>query len=71
MASIYECRTELRSIVNELRSLEWEVRQSAIGLGQDICADRIGGLASKYEGLLTRLNRVDVNKLAEWVYGDE
>lgn len=65
--SLNECRRELRSIINELRDIEWGVRHDFTGIGQDLCGDCIDKIADKYEGVLKRLNRVDTNRLASWM----
>lgn len=71
MASLNSCRSELRAIINELRDIEWGVRRDFSGIGQDLCADCISRLADKYEGVLSRLNRVDTNRLADWIQKTE
>ena len=70
MKSLDACKTELRSIISELRSIGWDVRNSASGIGQDLCADCIERIATKYDGVLNRLNRVNTNRLADWIMGD-
>ena len=70
MATLESCRSELRSIIAELREIESGVRGSATGIGQDLCGNCIDRVADKYEGVLARLNRVDTNRLADWVYGE-
>lgn len=69
--SLNECRRELRAIIRDLRDIEYGVRRDFSGIGQDLCGNCIDKIADKYEGVLTRLNRVDQNKLAEWVTGGE
>lgn len=66
MATLGECRHELRLIVNELRDIERGVRNDFFGIGEDFCANCIGKIAGKYEGVLGRLNRVNYNRLASW-----
>ena len=70
MATLNECRNELRSIINELRDIEWGVRHDFTGIGQDLCGNCIDKIADKYDGVLTRLNRVNQNRLAEWIAGE-
>ena len=69
MATLNECKNELRSIINELRDIEWGVRHDFTGIGQDLCGDCIEKIASKYDGVLSRLNRVNTNRLADWILG--
>ena len=71
MATLNDCRNELRSIINELRDIEWSVRRDFAGIGQDMCANCIDRIADKYEGVLTRLNRVNQNRLADFIIGDK
>ena len=71
MATLNECRRELRSIISELHSIEDDVRASGYGLGQDLCADCIGRIADRYQSsVMSRLDRVDTNRLADWINGD-
>jgi len=67
MASLDECKNELRSILNELRDIEWGVRHDFVNIGQNLCGNCIDKVADKYDGVLSRLNRVDQNRLADWV----
>lgn len=67
MASLDECRNELRSIIRELRSIESGVRGDFKGIGEDLCANCIDRIADKYERVLVRLNSVDTNRLADFI----
>ena len=47
------------------------MRASGYGLGQDLCADCIGRIADRYQSsVMSRLDRVDTNRLADWVNGE-
>ena len=70
MATLDACRSELRSIIAELRDIESGVRGGFSGIGQDLCGDCIDKIADKYDGVLARLNRVDTNRLAAWLTGE-
>ncbi len=70
LATLNECRNELRSIIRELRDIEWGVRRDFTGIGQDLCGNSIDAIADKYDGVLRRLNHVNMNRLAEWILGD-
>jgi|GEM_PF-1857803 len=60
--SLHEMRTELTSIINELRNLEHEIRNGYSGIGQDMCANCIGAVADHYQfQVLSRLNNMDQN----------
>ncbi len=67
MATLNECRNELRSIINELRNIEWGVRHDFTGIGQDLCGNCIDKIADKYGGVLATLNSVNENWLASLV----
>ena len=71
MATLNECKNELRSIINELRDIEWGVRRDFTNIGQDLCGDCIEKIIDKYNGVLTKLNNVNTNKFADWVTGNK
>ncbi len=61
-----EARRELRSIINELWSIENGIRSEFDGIGENYCADCIARISRKYERVLSRLNRVSTSRLANW-----
>ena len=65
-----EARSELRSIINELRYIESGIRSDFNGIGEEYCADCVARIAQKYESVLGRLNRVNSNRLADWATKD-
>lgn len=65
--TLNECKRELRSIISELQDVEWSVRHDFTGIGEQLCANCIDKISDKYSGVLSRLNRVNQNRLAEWV----
>lgn len=69
--TLNESRNELRSIINELRDIEWGVRHDFSGIGEQMCGNCIDKIADKYEGVLGRLNRVNYNRLAAWILKDD
>ena len=71
MSSLSACGSELRSIIQELRDIEWGVRRDFTGIGEELCGDCIEKIADKYDGVLTRLNNVNYNRLASWILGEE
>ncbi|NMB34501.1 MAG: hypothetical protein GX992_09815 [Clostridium sp.] len=71
MATLNECKGELRSIINELCDIEWGIRQDFAGIGQDLCADCVRRIADKYEGVLARLERVNQNRIASCLTREE
>ena len=68
--TLNESRNELRSIINELRDIEWGIRHDFSGIGEQLCGNCIDKIADKYEGVLSRLNRVNYNRLAAWILKD-
>lgn len=70
MATLNSCRSELRSIIQELQSIEDGIRSEFVGIGQDKCANCIDNTVSKYQYVLRRLNNVDTNRLADFVNGE-
>ena len=65
--TLSECRSELRSIISELESIESGVRRDFTGIGEQLCGDCLSGVISKYESVLRRLNNVNYNRLAGWI----
>ena len=66
MATVSSCRNELRSIISELRDIEYGIRKDFRGIGEAQCADCLERVAKKYDGVLNRLNRVNPKRLADW-----
>jgi hypothetical protein len=56
--------------MNELRDIEWGVRHNFEGIGQDLCGNCIEKIADKYDGVLSRMNHVNYNRLAAWILGE-
>lgn len=71
MASLNSCKSELRSIIRELESIEEGVRSSFVGIGQDHCANSLDAVIRKYQNVLYRLEQVDTNRLADFINGEE
>lgn len=69
--TLNECRSELNSIIRELRDIEYGVRHDFSGIGEGLCGDCIDKIADKYEGVLRRLNRVNYNRLASWAIKED
>ena len=69
--TLNESRNELRSIINELQDIEWGIRQDICGIGEQLCGNCIDQIAGKYEGVLSRLNNVNYNRLAAWILKDD
>lgn len=65
--TLNDCKTELRSIINELRSIESGVRNDFNGIGEQLCGDCIDKIADKYQYVLGKLDKVNPNRLAEWM----
>ncbi len=64
--TLYECKREMRSIINELRDIEYGVRHDFSGIGEQLCGDCVDKIADKYDSVLRRLERVNYNRLANW-----
>ena len=64
------CRSELRSIIRELRAIEQGVRGDFTGMGQDMCANCVSKIADHYQSVLNRLERVNQNRLASFITGN-
>lgn len=69
--TLNESRNELRSIINELRDIEWGIRHDFSGIGEQLCGNCIDKIADKYDGVLGRLNRVNYNRLAAWILKED
>lgn len=69
MATLDECRSELRSIIRELRDIENGVRRDFTGIGEQLCANCIDKIVDKYNGVLSKLNKVDYNKTTKKALG--
>jgi len=68
--TLNECRNELSSIINELRSIEAGIRTSFKYIGEQEYGNCVGKIADKYDWVLRRLRNVDYNRLAEWIFGN-
>ncbi len=66
-----EARSELRSIISELDDIESGILGGFDGIGENYCADCVARIVQKYESVLNRLERVDTNRLADWVTKDD
>lgn len=64
--TLNECKKEMRSIINELRDIEYGVRHDFSGIGEQLCGDCVDKIVDKYDSVLRRLERVDYNRLASW-----
>ena len=67
MATLNQCRSELRSIIREIRDIEDGIRSDFQGIGQDVCANKLESVAVWYnDGVMGQLNSVNPNLLADW-----
>lgn len=64
--TLNECKRELSSIIREIREVENGVRRDFDGIGENLCGNCIDKVADKYDGVLRKLNRVNLNRVAEW-----
>ena len=65
--NLEECKNEMRSIIRELRDIEWGVRRDFTGIGEQLCGDCIDKIASKYDYVSRELNKVNYNLLASLI----
>ena len=70
MATLQSCQNELNSIIRELENIEDGVRSDFVGIGEKNCADCIAMIVSKYRYVKRILDKVDTNKLADWINGE-
>ena len=70
MATLHNCKETLRSIIRELEEIEAGLRQNFDGIGQELCADCVGKVSEKYSYVLTKLNNVDTNRIADFINGE-
>lgn len=71
MATLNQCKSELRSIISELEQIEAGIRAEFKGIGQDICADAVSSMAEHYRYVQSRIENIDYNFLADWALGDD
>jgi len=71
MATLNECKSELSSIITELRAIEEGIRQDFVGIGEGLCGDCINKVAEKYVRVFEQLKSVNQNKFTEWVTGEK
>ncbi len=64
--TLEEARRELQQIIYELHEIESGIRRDFNGIGEDLCANCINRIETKYEDVLGLLNRVDYNVVASW-----
>lgn len=62
---LYEIKEELKSIIKELEDIESGVRNDFKNIGNDICADRIRGVADQYGTVLKKLENIDTQTVTE------
>lgn len=60
---INNIRAELSGIINELESIESGIRRDFQGIGNDVCAARLGALRSTLSQAHSALGSIDMNAL--------
>ena len=64
--NLHQCRAELFSIIQELRSIESGIRNDFRGIHQEGVANTVGAVADRYQNqVLNRLDNVDQNRIVE------
>ena len=57
-----ECKTEMKKIYLELESIAWDIENGGSkGIGEILCGDCVGKLASKYRYVSKELDGVSPN----------
>lgn len=64
--NLSEGKREIRSIISELNDIEESVKRDFEGIGEDMCGNCLDKIANRYGEVITRLNRVNPNRLAKW-----
>ena len=59
-----ECKNEMRSIVRELRDIEWGVRRDFVGIGEQLCGNCIERIIDKYSYVSRQLDSVSYSLIA-------
>lgn len=62
-----ECKAEMRSIINELRDIEWGVRRDFTGIGEQLCGNCIDKIADKYDYVYRQLQKVNYNLITQLI----
>ena len=57
--NLSSCKTEMNSIINDLKVIQSDIGRDFIGIGEQLCANRIGELISKYQDLLKKLKKLN------------
>ena len=65
--NLEECKREMRSIIREMQDIEGGVRRDFSNIGQNLFADSIDKIISKYEYVSRELNKVDQNLLSAFI----
>lgn len=58
-------KRELNSIIRELEAIERGVRYDFVGIGNDLCANCIGGVADRYRTVKRKLDNIDTTTVTE------
>ena len=70
MATLDSCKRELASIIQELESIKWGIGHEFKGIGQEKCVTCIEKAIERYQGAKRSLDKVNTNRLADWILGD-
>ena len=71
MASLSSCRRTLRSIISDLEDIRDGINRDFSGIGENYCVQSLNRIIDKYYDVLSDLNNVDTNRLADWAYDEE
>lgn len=62
---LYDIRSELQSIINEMRSIATGVRRDFSGIGSEKCANTISNVVDQYEYVKRKLNNIDTSTVTD------
>jgi len=65
--NLEECKSEMQSIIRELRDIEWSVRRDFTGIGEQLCGNCIDKIADKYNYVYGELSQVNYNFIASLI----
>lgn len=62
---LYNIKSELQSIINEMRSIATGVRRDFSGIGSEKCANTILNVVDQYEYVKRKLNNIDTSAVTD------
>lgn len=62
---LYDIKTELQKIINEMKSISTGVKKDFSGIGSEKCANTIANVVEQYEYVKRKLNNMDTSAVTE------